>query len=224
VLVLQFEANSVHAFRRGCGLARVGWFDLAGGLGGFGLFRVRGGCGGCGLGSGFHYRGGLGVRFALGSGGLEFQEEIEAGFDIPVQARFAEGEEVHGFGVDQESVGVADGVFDFDDVVVEVLVGEDLAVGEGVLFDSLKAVESPAVEGYGSCEVDFGAAPGVEVLNEFADEVESGYAIFVGHDVSETGDRVFEAEESWLGDGGFVGFLHCVFNLAWSLAQWGKGS
>jgi len=42
--------------------------------------------------------------------------------------------------------------------------------------------------------VDFGSAPGVEVTNEFADEVESGDAIFVGHDVSKTGEGVFEAE------------------------------
>ena len=203
-------------------MTRFGRFELARALGGFGLLLVRrGGCGSgcCGLGLDFYYRRCLRVCFALGSGGLEFQEEIEAGFDVPVQARLAEGEQVHGFGVDHEGVGVADGVFDFDDFVVEVFVGEDLAVGEGVLFDSLEAVKAPAIEGYGSGEVDFGTAPGVEVLDEFADEVESGYAIFVGHDVGETGDRVFEAVQGRLFWGCcFVWFLHGVYNLGCSVA------
>jgi len=139
--------------------------------GGFGLLGCGGGSGFGGLDLDFCGRRRFGFRFAVESGGLELHQEVEAGLDVAVQPGFALGEHVHRFGVNHESVRVADGVFDFDDVVVEVFVGEDLAVGEHVFFNGPEPVESPAVEGYASCEVDLGATPGVEVLDEFADKL-----------------------------------------------------
>ena len=61
--------------------------------------------------------GGLGLRLAILAFGLAFHEEIEVGGDDSVEPGFVEGDVVDGFVVLEVGVGVAYGVFDFQDFV-----------------------------------------------------------------------------------------------------------
>jgi hypothetical protein len=88
---------------------------------------------------------------------------------------------------------VAYGVFDLQDFVGEDSAGENETVGEDVFFGSFDAVESPVVEGYGSGELEFYFAPGVEFCDIFADEGVLVDSVFVGHDCGHAGDSAFEA-------------------------------
>jgi hypothetical protein len=177
------------------------------------------GSGGAGFGSGFFglAGGGAGGAAVLAvvfvfpgtAAVLNFEEKLRILVNIAGEALFVEREEVEGFELARENVGLEEGMVDGSVFGFDVAGGEAFAEGEEVFLDCLDAMKAPIVEREGAGEIDFEQAVRVEGLHVFAGEGEVVDAVFVGHDGGLAGPGVLEAVHGGQGLGrDLLGFGH----------------